>query len=228
MQPHTHTQPDHSGPADQQHAEHGHGHHELPTSGRELNSVAVSATLHCLTGCAIGEIAGMAIGTALGFSNWGTVALSVILAFVFGYSLTSLPLLRAGLALGAVIPIALASDTFSIAVMELIDNAVMLIVPGAMEAGLGTVLFWGALSFALAVAFVAAVPVNRWLIARGRGHAAVHRTGIHGGPNPRLVGAILAVAFVFGTTVLIAEALDNDDGGHVSPGHTGLIDEHRS
>jgi hypothetical protein len=221
MHPHTHTQPDHSGPADQR-------HHELPTSGRELNSVAVSATLHCLTGCAIGEIAGMAIGTALGFSNWGTVALSVVLAFVFGYSLTSLPLLRAGLALGAVIPIALASDTFSIAAMELIDNAVMLIVPGAMEAGLGTVLFWGALSFALAVAFVAAVPVNRWLIARGRGHAAVHRTGIHGGPNPRLVGAILAVAFVFGTTVLIAEALDNDDGGHVSPEHTAVHHEPRS
>jgi hypothetical protein len=231
MHPHTHTQPDHSGAADQQHAGHGrgeHGHHELPTSGRELNSVAVSATLHCLTGCAIGEIAGMAIGTALGFSNWGTVALSVVLAFVFGYSLTSLPLLRAGLALGAVIPIALASDTFSIAVMELIDNAVILIVPGAMEAGLGTVLFWGALSFALAVAFAAAVPVNRWLIARGRGHAAVHRTGIHGGPNPRLVGAILAVAFVFGTTVLIAEALDNDDGGHVSPDHADVHHEHRS
>jgi hypothetical protein len=230
MQPHTHTSRDHSGSVDQpqQHAEHGHGHHELPTSGRELNSVAVSATLHCLTGCAIGEIAGMAIGTALGFSNWGTVALSVALAFVFGYGLTSLPLLRAGLALAVVIPIALASDTFSIAVMELIDNAVMLIVPGAMEAGLGTLLFWGALSFALAMAFVAAVPVNRWLIARGRGHAAVHRTGIHGGPNPRLVGGILAVAFVFGTTVLIAEALDDDGGGHISPEHSALINEHRS
>jgi hypothetical protein len=182
-----------------------HMHHELPTSGRELNNVAVSATLHCLTGCALGEIAGMAIGTALGWSNWATVVLSVVLAFVFGYSLTSLPLLRAGLALAAVIPIALASDTFSIAVMELVDNAVILIVPGAMEAGLGTLLFWGALSFALAVAFVAAVPVNRWLIARGRGHAAVHRTGIHGGPDPRVVGAVLAVGFVFGTAVLIAE-----------------------
>jgi hypothetical protein len=162
----------------------------------------------------------MAIGTALGFSNWGTVALAVVLAFVFGYSLTSMPLLRAGLTLAVVIPIALASDTFSIAVMELIDNAVVLIVPGAMEAGLGTLLFWGALSFALAVAFVAALPVNRWLIARGKGHAAVHRTGIHGGPNPRLVGTILAVAFVFGTAVLIAEALDTDDGGHVSEPHT--------
>jgi hypothetical protein len=186
---------------------HPQEHHDLPTAGRPLTGIAVSATLHCLTGCAIGEIAGMAIGTALGFSNLGTVVLSVALAFLFGYSLTSLPLLRAGLALAAVIPIALASDTFSIAVMEVVDNAVVLAVPGAMEAGLGALLFWGALSFSLAVAFVAALPVNRWLIARGKGHAAVHRTGIHGGPDPRVVGAILAVAFVFGTAVLIAEAL---------------------
>jgi hypothetical protein len=191
-----------------------HAHHELPTSGRELTNVSISATLHCLTGCAIGEIAGMAIGTALGFSNWGTVALAVALAFVFGYGLTSMPLLRAGLPLAAVVPIALASDTFSIVVMEIIDNAVMVIVPGAMESGLGTLLFWGALSFALAVAFVVAVPVNRWLIARGKGHAAVHRTGIHGGPNPRLVGTILAIAFVFGTAVLVAEALKNEDASH--------------
>src|ERR687890_170591 len=169
-----------------------HGHDELPTSGRALTSVAVSATLHCLTGCALGEIAGMAIGTALGFSNWGTVALAVALAFLFGYSLTSLPLLRAGLTLAAVVPIALATDTFSIAVMEVVDNAIVVAVPGAMEAGLGTLLFWGSLSFALAIAFVAAVPVNRWLIARGRGHAAVHRTGVHGGPPPRLVGAVVA------------------------------------
>ena len=201
---HTHTPPDRA---------HGHEHHELPTSGRALTNVSISATLHCLTGCALGEIAGMAIGTALGLSNWGTVALAVALAFVFGYTLTSLPLLRAGLTVAAVIPIALASDTFSIAVMELVDNAVVLAVPGAMEAGLGSLLFWGSLSFALAVAFVAAVPVNRWLIARGKGHAAVHRTGIHGGPNPRLVGSIVAVAFVFGSAVLIAEALDNDTGG---------------
>src|SRR4051812_32522055 len=150
----------------------------------------------------------MAIGTALGFSDWGTVALAVALAFLFGYSLTSLPLLRAGLAVAAVIPIALASDTFSIAVMELVDNAVMLVVPGALNAGLDDLLFWGSLSFSLAVAFVAALPVNRWLIGRGKGHAAVHRTGIHGGPDPRIVGTILAVAFVFGTVVLVAEAID--------------------
>src|SRR3954451_11191825 len=143
----------------------GHEHHELPTSGRALWGVSISATLHCLTGCAIGEVAGMAIGTALGLSNGATVALSVLLAFVFGYSLTSLPLLRAGLALSAVIPIAFASDTFSIATMELIDNAVVVAIPGAMDADLATLLFWGSLSFSLAVAFVAAVPVNRWLIA---------------------------------------------------------------
>src|SRR4051812_44881844 len=137
-----------------------HHHHDLPASGRALTSVAVSATLHCLTGCAIGEIAGMAIGTALGFSNAATVVLSVALAFLFGYGLTSLPLLRAGLALGAVVPIALASDTFSIAVMEIVDNAVVLAVPGAMEAGLGSLLFWGSLAFSLSVAFVAAVPVT--------------------------------------------------------------------
>jgi Domain of unknown function (DUF4396) len=213
--------------ADHEHHEHApgeqmsHEHHELPTAGRALTNVAVSATLHCLTGCAIGEIAGMAIGTALGFSDWGTVALAVALAFVFGYLLTSLPLLRAGLTIGAVIPIALASDTFSIAVMEVIDNAVMLIVPGAMDAGLDSLFFWGALSFALAVAFVVALPVNRWLIARGKGHAAVHRTGVHGGPDPRVVGTILAVAFVFGTAVLIAEALDDDDGGQVREPHAG-------
>lgn len=187
-------------------AHHHHHHaHDLPTEGRALTATAVSATLHCLTGCAIGEVAGMAIGTALGFSSGGTVVLAIALAFLFGYTLTSLPLLRAGFALGAVIPIALASDTFSIAVMEIVDNAIVLAIPGAMEAGLGSVLFWGSLSFALAIAFVVAVPVNRWLIARGRGHAAVHRTGVHGGPDPRLVGAIVVTAFVFGAAVLLAE-----------------------
>jgi Domain of unknown function (DUF4396) len=183
-----------------------HDHHELPSSGRALTGVAVSATLHCLTGCAIGEVAGMAIGTALGASNAATVILSIALAFVFGYGLTSLPLLRAGLALATVAPIAFASDTLSIATMELVDNAVVVAIPGAIDAGLGTLLFWGSLAFSLAVAFVAAVPVNRWLLARGKGHAAVHRTGIHGGPDPRVVGALLAVAFVFGAAVLVAEA----------------------
>jgi hypothetical protein len=145
-----------------------------------LNHLAFSATLHCLTGCAIGEVLGMVIGTALGFSDLGTIALAVALAFFFGYALTSLPLLRSGLALRSVIPIALAADTVSIAVMEIVDNAVMLAVPGAMEAGLDSPLFWGALAFALVVAGAIAFPVNRWLIARGRGHAVVHETGVHG------------------------------------------------
>jgi hypothetical protein len=188
-------------------------HHEMPTEGRALTAVSISATLHCLTGCAIGEVTGMAIGTALGFSNLETIALAVALAFLFGYALTSLPLLRAGFAIGAVIPIALASDTFSIAVMEIVDNAIMVVVPGAMEAGLDSLLFWGALSFALAVAFVFALPVNRWLIARGKGHTAVHNTGIHGGPPTKVVGAVLIAAAIFGSTVLIAEAFDGDDEG---------------
>ena len=122
-----------------------HEHHALPTSGRELDALALSATLHCLTGCAIGEVTGMVVGTALGWSEWATVALAVTLAFLFGYSLTSLPLLRCGLALGAVIPIALASDTLSIAIMEVVDNAIMLAIPGAMDAGLTNTLFWGSL-----------------------------------------------------------------------------------
>jgi Domain of unknown function (DUF4396) len=179
----------------------------MPTSGRALTGVALSATLHCLTGCAIGEVLGMIIGTALGFSDLGTIALAVVLAFFFGYALTSLPLLRAGLALSAVIPIALASDTLSIAVMEIVDNGILLLIPGAMEAGLGDVLFWGSLSVALVVAGIFALPVNRWLIARGKGHAVVHETGVHGGPSPRLVGAIAIVAAVFGSVVLIAEVL---------------------
>jgi hypothetical protein len=187
-------------------AEHEHGH-AMPTSGRALNGVALSATLHCLTGCALGEIAGMIIGTAAGLSNWATVALAVVLAFLFGYALTSLPLLRAGLALAAVVPIALASDTLSIAVMEIVDNAIILLVPGAMDAGLGSVLFWGSLAFALAVAGAFAFPVNRWLIARGKGHTAVHETGIHGGPPTRLVALVAAAAFIFGTSVLVAEVI---------------------
>ncbi len=142
--------------------------------GTSLNRLSFSATLHCLTGCAIGEVLGLVIGTALGWGNVATIALAVVLAFFFGYSLTMLPLLRSGLALGAAIPLALAADTLSITVMEIVDNAVMLVVPGAMEAGLASPLFWGSLAFALAVAFVAAFPVNRYLIARGRGHAVVH------------------------------------------------------
>jgi hypothetical protein len=192
---------------------HAH-HHELPTSGSALNAVALSATLHCLTGCAIGEVLGMVIGTALGFSQWGTVALAVGLAFLFGYSLTSLPLLRAGLALTAVVPIALATDTFSIAVMEIVDNALMVAIPGAMESGVVDILFWGALSFALVVAGVIAFPVNRWLITRGRGHAVLHNSGHHPNFPTRIVAAVAAAMFVFGSAVLIAETFDEDPPAH--------------
>ena len=188
-------------------AAHDQHHHEMPQTGAALTGVAISATLHCLTGCAIGEIAGMAVGTALDWSNGATIAISIVLAFVFGYSLTSLPLLRAGLALAAVLPIALASDTLSIATMEVVDNLVVLTIPGALDAGLGQLLFWGSLAFSLALAGALAVPVNRWLIARGKGHAVVHETGIHGGPPIPLVGAIAAAAAVFGVAVLIAEAV---------------------
>src|SRR5215208_6920 len=184
------------------HTEHEH-HHEMPTSGAALTSVSISATLHCLTGCAIGEIAGVAIGTALGLSNGVTIALAIVLAFIFGYSLTSLPLLRAGFALAAVIPIALASDTLSIATMEVVDNLILVFIPGAMEAGLGDLLFWGSLSVALVIAGALAVPVNRYLIARGKGHAVVHEAGHHGDFPTRLVAVVAAVAGVFGTIVLL-------------------------
>ena len=148
-------------------AHHDHG-------GKYDMRVAFSATAHCLTGCAIGEVLGMIIGTALGWGDLQTIALAVALAFLFGYSLTMVPLLRGGLALGAAIPVALAADTISITIMEIVDNAIMLLIPGAMEAGLTNVLFWGSLAFALLVAGAAAFPVNRWLIRRGRGHAVVH------------------------------------------------------
>ncbi len=151
----------------------------MSAKGSTLNRLAFSATAHCLTGCAIGEVLGMVIGTALGWGNVATIALAVVLAFFFGYSLTMVPLLRSGLALATVLPLAFAADTLSITVMEIVDNAVMLVVPGAMEAGLASPLFWGSLAFALAVAFVAAFPVNRYLIARGKGHAVVHEH--HGG-----------------------------------------------
>ncbi|HYZ18654.1 MAG TPA: DUF4396 domain-containing protein [Gaiellaceae bacterium] len=139
-----------------------------------LNRLAASATTHCLTGCAVGEVLGVVIGTALDWGNFETIALAVVLAFLFGYSFTAVPLLRSRLALAAVVPIAFAADTFSITVMEIVDNAIILVIPGAMEAGLGDALFWGSLAFALAVAWVAAFPVNRWLISKGRGHAVVH------------------------------------------------------
>jgi hypothetical protein len=140
--------------------------------------LAITATRHCLTGCAIGEILGMVIGTAAGLPKAATVALAVALAFVFGYALTMWGVLRSGLAFGAAVRVALAADTVSIAVMEVVDNAVIVAVPGAMDAGLASLLFWGSLIASLAVAFVVTVPVNRFMIGRGKGHAAVH--GMHG------------------------------------------------
>ncbi len=136
---------------------------------------AISATLHCLTGCAIGEVLGMVIGTALGWSALPTVILSIALAFLFGYSLTMRPVLRAGVGFRTAIGVALAADTVSIAVMELVDNAFIVAIPGALDAGLTSALFWGSLVASLVIAFVVTVPVNKWTIGRGKGHAVVHQ-----------------------------------------------------
>jgi hypothetical protein len=140
----------------------------------DLNRLALSATWHCLTGCAIGEVLGLVLATWWGWGNAASIALAVVLAFCFGYSFTFVPLVRGGMALRDAVGIAFAADTVSITVMEIVDNAVVLLVPGAMEAGLDSALFWGSLAVSLAIAFVAAFPVNRWLIARGRGHAVAH------------------------------------------------------
>jgi hypothetical protein len=154
-----------------------HEHHTIgheAHAGRSSWRIAVSATLHCLTGCAIGEVLGMVLGTWWGWGTWPTVVLAVVLAFYFGYLLTVTSVLRAGLSFGAAMKIALAADTVSILVMEVVDNTVMVAVPGAMDAGLGSWIFWVALAFSLVVAFVVTLPVNRWMISRGRGHAVVH------------------------------------------------------
>ncbi|MET7996639.1 DUF4396 domain-containing protein [Amycolatopsis sp. NPDC005232] len=137
-------------------------------------STAIQATLHCLTGCAIGEVLGMVLGTAFGLPNAATVVLSIVLAFVFGYGLTMRGVLKSGLSLSAAFKVALAADTVSIAVMEIVDNLVIVVVPGAMDAGLASALFWLSLLFSLIVAFVITVPVNKWMIGRGKGHAVVH------------------------------------------------------
>jgi Domain of unknown function (DUF4396) len=140
----------------------------------QLTRTAITATMHCLTGCAIGEILGLVLATWWGWATGPSIALAVVLAFVFGYSFTLVPVLRSGMTVRRAIAVALAADTVSIVTMEVVDNGVMLALPGAMDAGLGDLRFWGSLAFALAVAFVLTVPVNRWLIARGKGHAVVH------------------------------------------------------
>ncbi len=147
--------------------------------GASLNRLAASATTHCMTGCAIGEVLGLVIATAAGWTNLQSIAIAVVLAFIFGYALTMRPLLASGLGFAGATKLALAADTASITVMEIVDNAIMLAVPGAMDAGLDSPRFWLSLAFALAVAWVAAYPLNRWLITRGKGHAVVHAA--HGG-----------------------------------------------
>ncbi|MCB5183050.1 DUF4396 domain-containing protein [Streptomyces antimicrobicus] len=153
------------------HGDHGHGGHG---GGAVTWSAAAKATLHCLTGCAIGEILGMVIGTALAWGNVPTMVLAVVLAFVFGYALTLLAVRRGGLDLKSAIKVALAADTVSIAVMELVDNGIIALVPGAMDAHLDQALFWTALLGGFVVAFLVTTPVNKWMIARGKGHAVVH------------------------------------------------------
>lgn len=186
-----------------------------------LNKMSASATLHCLTGCAIGEILGLLIGTAIGLANGWTIALSVALAFLFGYSLSTLPLVKAGLTMWAALSVVLAADTLSIATMEIVDNAVMALIPGAMNAGLVNVVFWIGMMIALTAAFFAAYPVNRYLLQRGKGHALTHHYH-HGDSQPegkrRLIpdlssGALAAVIASFmigGLVVAVAAELGND------------------
>jgi len=159
-------------PPERHHADHPSRHG--PPSSPSLNQLALQATVHCLTGCGIGEVLGLVISSALGWGTALSIALAVVLAFAFGYALTLWPLLQAGMALGMAAQLAFAADTVSIVIMEIIDNLVVLVIPGAMTAGLSDPLFWGSLALSLVAAFIAAYPVNRWLIARGRGHAVVH------------------------------------------------------
>ncbi|MFI1651926.1 DUF4396 domain-containing protein [Streptomyces avidinii] len=162
----------------QQHEQHGHrqhGHAHGAAGGPVSWGTAARATLHCLTGCAIGEVLGMIIGTALGWGNVQTMILAIVLAFFFGYALTLRGILVAGVDLRTAIRVALAADTLSIAVMELIDNGVIALWPGAMDAHLSDPLFWIVLAIALAAAFVITTPVNKWMIGRGKGHAVVHQ-----------------------------------------------------
>lgn len=207
----------------QHHEHHEHAGHDQH-AGHDMAStrMAVSATLHCLTGCAIGEIVGLMIGTALGLSTLATIGIAVGLAFLFGYTLSTMPLLRAGAAVGTALSIVLAADTLSILTMEVVDNVVMALIPGAMEAGLVNPVFWVSMPIALAVAFFAALPVNKWLLSRGKGHALTHE--FHGAaarrrwvpdlPTPVLVTAIAAF-MVGGLVVSIADELGgSSEGSH--------------
>jgi hypothetical protein len=214
---------------DATHADHQHHdeHHDMGST----NAMALAATLHCLTGCAIGEILGLMIGTAIGLGNVATIALAVALAFAFGYALSTLPLLRAGLGVGAALSVVLAADTLSIATMELVDNAVMAAIPGAMDAGLVNPVFWLSMMLALTVAFFAAWPVNRYLLARGKGHALTH--GYHGATPtgarryiPALATSTLVAAITAfmlgGLVVSVADGIESpgiESPTPESPGH---------
>lgn len=203
--------------------QHGHdqGHHPAETG---LGSMALAATLHCLAGCAIGEIMGLMVGAALGLGTGATIALAVTLAFFFGFALSSLPILRAGLGIGAALSLVVAADTLSIATMEVVDNAVMATIPGAMDASLVDVVFWVGMTISLVAAGAAAYPVNRWLLRRGRGHALTH--GHHGNDAPargwrRFVPALststlvaaLAAFLLGGLVVASAESSGPQPGG---------------
>ena len=213
------------------HGSHGEAHDDMHGGGHPgmhhdtgTNAMALSATLHCLTGCAIGEILGLMIGTALGLGNLATIAIAVGLAFLFGYALSTLPLLRAGLGVGAALTVVLAADTLSIATMELVDNLVMALIPGAMDAGLVNPVFWLSMMLALTAAFFAAWPVNRYLLARGKGHALTHgymdvepvgaRRFIPALTTATLVAAI--TAFMLGGLVV---SVADDLGGSPTTGH---------
>jgi preprotein translocase subunit SecG len=214
------TQHEQMAPHDHGSSQHGHEGHDTGS----VNAMAVSATLHCLTGCAIGEIAGLMIGTAAGLSNAATIPLAVGLAFLFGYTLSTLPLLRVGMTVGAALSIVLAADTLSILTMEIVDNAVMGVIPGAMDAGLVNVIFWVGMLIALAAAFLAAYPVNRYLLQRGKGHALTHEYHHNAGPvtgarrfipalsTSALVAAILAF-MLGGLVVALADELGTQGGG---------------
>jgi hypothetical protein len=207
-----------------------HGHHDAHHGHQDMggvNRMAVSATLHCLTGCAIGEIIGLIIGTAFGLSNLATIALAVTLAFVFGYSLSTLPLLKAGLALGTALSVVLAADTLSILTMEVVDNLVMALIPGAMNAGLVNPIFWVGMMIALTAAFFAAYPVNRVLLRRGKGHALTHQ--YHGSDGKATgatrfiptftTGALVAVIVAFMLGGLVVSIADELSRASEAPSH---------
>ncbi|MDO4919079.1 DUF4396 domain-containing protein [Kocuria sp.] len=187
-------QGDHMGPRCD-HATIPHAAHDRPT--HDMSTMAASATLHCLTGCSIGEIAGLILSTMMGWGNVPSTALAIALSFVFGYALSSLPLLRSGMGLGQALRLVLAADTVSILTMEVVDNLVMWLVPGAMDAGLLDALFWGSMALSLVVAYFAAYPVNKALLRRGKGHAITHHAS-GGGPIDNRPLAYGISAFMLG------------------------------